>query len=151
MTTRVLMAAGLVALLAGGTAVVMAQPSQGGPGRAMRGGHFRGPGGPLGDLGLSGVELTEAQRDQVRSIQESHKAEFDQVATKLREAQRALAEATHAEPVDEAAIRASSAVLASAMADQAVLSAKIRAEVRAILTAEQLEAIKQRRSERRRQ
>jgi Spy/CpxP family protein refolding chaperone len=64
--------------------------------------------------------------------------------TKLRQAHRALAEATHAETIDEAAIRARSAEVATAMADEAILRSKVRAEVLAILTAEQQTTLRER-------
>jgi periplasmic protein CpxP/Spy len=152
MFKRVLVAAGLVAALAGGTAVAIAQAPQGGPGvngpeHGRRGGP-RGFGGPMGDFGLRGIDLTDAQRDQLRTIMESHKAEFEQAGAKLREGHRGLAKAVEATSVDEAAIRAASTALASAMADEAILRAKVRVELNGILTAEQLQKLQERRAER---
>ena len=153
MFKRVLVAAGLVAALAGGAAIAVAQspqgggPGIGGPGRGgMRGGP-RGFGGPMGDLGLRGIDLTDAQREQLRTIMESHKQEFEAVRTKLREAHQGLATATNAQTVDEAAIRARSTALATALADDAILRAKVRVEVNGILTAEQLQQLQERRGE----
>lgn len=144
MTKRVLIAAGLVVALIGASAVAIAQPPQGGPGmhgagRGPRGGGFRGP---RADLGLRGVDLTDAQREQVRTIMEAHKDELAQVGTRLREAHRALGAAAEAEPIDEAAIRSASTAVATALADEAILRAKVRAEVSGILTAEQLQQTK---------
>jgi periplasmic protein CpxP/Spy len=150
MTKRILLGAALIAALAGGSAMVAAQPPQGGPGLRGPGGPGPGPRrvGPGLDLGLRGIELTDAQRDQLRSIMESHKAELDAVGSKVREAHRAFAEATiEASPIDEATVRARSAAVATAMADEAILRAKVRAEAQSILTAEQLEQLKQRRAE----
>jgi periplasmic protein CpxP/Spy len=151
MFKRVLVAAGLVAALAGGAAVAIAQspqsgkPGIGGPDRGgMRGGP-RGFGGPMGDLGLRGIDLTDAQREQLRTIMESHKQEFEAVRTKLREAHQGLATAATGQTVDEAAIRARSTTLASALADEAILRAKVRIEVNGILTAEQLQQVQERR------
>jgi Spy/CpxP family protein refolding chaperone len=150
MTKRVLMAAGLVAALAGGSAVTMAQAPTDAPGVQRRGPGprvaARALGGRLADFGLRGIQLTEAQREQFRTIVESHRAERQAVATKLREAHRGLAEATRAETINEAAIRARSAEVASAMADQAILRAKVRSEVFGILTAEQQQKAKELRS-----
>jgi protein CpxP len=152
MVKRVFVAAGVVAALAGGTAIVAAHPPQdgpgvSGPGRGPRGGMRGGFGG--GVLPLRGIDLTDAQRDQVRSIMESHKAEFEQVRTKVREGHRALASASNAQTVDEAAIRTASTTLAGAMADEAILQAKVRAEVFGILTAEQQQKLQERQNERR--
>jgi protein CpxP len=107
-----------------------------------------GPGSPLRDLGLAGLDLTEAQRDQVRTIMESHREALQQAAAKLREAHRAFAEATFAAAVDEAAIRARSTEVAAAMADEAILRATIRGEVSAILTEEQRQQLESRRAAR---
>jgi Spy/CpxP family protein refolding chaperone len=90
--------------------------------------------------------LTDAQRDQVRTIMQSHQEATEAARTKLRGAHRALAEATRAETIDEAAIRARSADVGTAMADEAILSAKIRGEVLAILTPEQQATLKERRT-----
>lgn len=149
MTKRVLIAAGLAALLAGGSAVAIAQSPQAGPGvhgpgRGPRGG---GPGGFGGDLGLRGIDLTDAQREQVRAIMESHTTELEQVRTKLRAAHQSMGAATAAETIDEAAIRAKSADVAAAMADEAILRGKLRAEVFAILTPEQQQKVKEQRTE----
>lgn len=135
MIKRVLIAAGIVAAVAGGAVALAQAPAPGGPG--VHGPGRGGRGGPGADFGLRGVDLTDAQRDQVRAIRESHRSEFDAAHTKLRDAHRAFGEATGAATIDEAAIRAGSAEVAAAMADEAILRAKVRAEVFAILTPEQ--------------
>jgi protein CpxP len=149
MTKRVLIAVGLVAAVASGSAIALAQPQivpgMRGPGPGRPGPGGRG-GGPL-DFGLRGIELSDTQREQIRSIMESHRGEFDTTGTKLREAHRAFAQAVEAASVDESAIRAASGGVAAAMADEAILRAKVRADVHATLTPEQLEQLKQRRDE----
>jgi protein CpxP len=147
MTKRIFLAAALAAALAGGSAIAVAQP-QVGPGLRGPGPGRPGPrgGGPF-DLGLRGIELNDTQRDQVRTIMESHKAEFDAAGTRLRDAHRAFAEAVEAASIDESAIRSASANVATAMADEAILRARVRSEVQGILTPEQQEQLKQRRAE----
>ena len=143
MTKRILVAAGLVAALAGGTAVSFAQgPGPGGPGVERP----RGPrGGGRGvDFGLRGVQLTDAQREQVRSIMQSHRTELDNARKGLGDAHRAFAEATRNATTDEAAVRTRATAVANAMAEEAILRAKIRAEVHALLTPEQQEELKTR-------
>jgi Spy/CpxP family protein refolding chaperone len=146
MTKRLLIAAGLVAALAAGSAVSFAQGpgpgGRGGPG--FRGGpHGRGPGA---DLGLRGVQLTDAQREQMRSIMQNHRTELESVGKALREAHRAFADAVRAG--DEATIRSSSTAVGTAMADEAILRAKVRAEAQALLTPEQQQQLKERETER---
>jgi len=119
---------------------------QGGPG--MRGGPG-GPGGPFGMAGLPlrGLELTDAQREQVRTIMESHSADQKAVGDKMIAARKALHEAIAADTLDEAAIRAAAAEVGAAEADAAVLQAKLHGEVFAILTPEQVKKAKELRAE----
>jgi protein CpxP len=146
MTKRVLIAAGLAAALISGGALVLAQSAEG-PGAHGPRGPRGGPGGRM-EFGLRGIELTDAQRQQVQTIMASHRDELQQVGEKVREAHRAFAQATSAETIDEAAIRTASTVVASAMADEGILRARIRSEVNGILTAEQREQLKTRQQER---
>ena len=145
MTKRVLIAAGLAAALISGGALALAQSAQG-PG--VHGPHSPrgGPGGRM-EFGLRGIDLTDAQRQQVQAIMESHRDELQQIGEKVREAHRAFAQATSAETIDEAAIRTASTAVANAMADEGILRARIRSEVNGILTAEQREQLKTRQQE----
>ena len=133
-----------LALVAGAGVAVTAAREQGprGPGGFMGqmgpGGPGRGPGGPGGIMpGLRGLELTETQREQVKAAMESHQAEFEAQATKMRAAHEALQAVITADTVDESAIRLKAADVAAVEADGAVLRAKVRAEVWALLTPEQ--------------
>ncbi len=165
--TRYGLAAGAVALAVGlgsATYVVAQDPAPernraerpgpgrfGGPGRAggpgMFGGpgRFGGPGGRGGAMGLplGRLDLSEAQRDQVRTIHESHQAELEAVGARMREARLALATAMTADVFDEGGIRSRFAELAIVEADQAVLQARIRSDVfHQVLTDEQRAAAK---------
>jgi protein CpxP len=152
MSRHILVVTGLVAALAGGSIALAQQTPQGRPGMGDR----RGPGGPrgpaagprgfAGDLGLRGIDLTEAQREQVRGIMQSHQAEFQQAGTRLRDAHRAFGEAVNATPLDEAAVRARSTDIAGAMAEEAILRAKVRAEVFNLLTPEQQQTLNDRKA-----
>jgi len=112
----------------------------GGPG--MRG----GPGGMFG-LPLRELDLTDAQREQVKAIMTSHRDEQKAVGDKMMAARKALHEAIAAETFNEAAIRAAAGEVGAAEADAAVLQAKIHGEVFAILTPEQVKKAKELRSE----
>lgn len=107
-----------------------------------------GPGGPggMGPMGLLGpiqrLGLTDEQKNQVKTIMESHADEFETLGERARTAHRALNEAIMADPVQDAAIRQKSAEAAAADADLAVAHAHARAEVVQILTAEQREQLK---------
>jgi Spy/CpxP family protein refolding chaperone len=129
----------------------------GGPrGMGMRGMHP----GPMGQAGPQGMremmplgrlDLTEAQRAQVRSLTDTHRAATEPVLERARTARQALHAAVTASTVDEGAIRARSAELASAEADLAVARARLHADITKILTPEQraeLEANRSRMAER---
>jgi Spy/CpxP family protein refolding chaperone len=143
--------AGLIALTAVAGAFAHAQDQDSNPARPFRGrgaggpggldgpGGFRGPGGPMGMLPRLGrdVNLTDAQRDQVKAIAESHREEWKALADRARTAHMALNTAVTTEPLDEALIRQKSSEAAAVDADIAVARARARAEVLRILTPEQ--------------
>jgi Spy/CpxP family protein refolding chaperone len=125
----------------------------GGPGM-MRGGGpggpgmMGGPGGPGGMLGMFGrgmreLNLTDAQREQMRTIAESHKADFDAIGERMRTAREALRDATMSGSADEATIRAKAAAVAAVDADAAVLQWKLHTEISAVLTPEQQQKAKE--------
>ena len=103
----------------------------------------------MGMLPMLGRELnlTDAQRDEIRSIAESHKDEWRTLADRERAARAALNELVTAGTVDEAAIRHKSAEVAAADADAAVARAHAHAEVMQILTADQKARLRQRRGQ----
>jgi Spy/CpxP family protein refolding chaperone len=125
----------------GGPGMGMMRGGPGGPG-------MRGPGGPGGMFGLFGpgmreLNLTDAQREQMRTIAESHKADFDAIAERMRTAHEALRDATMTGTADEATIRAKSAAVAAVEADAAVQQWKVFTEMSAVLTPEQLQKAKE--------
>ena len=109
-----------------------------------------GPGGPgrMGPMGMIGpmierLGLSDAQKDQVKAIMQSHADEFKALAERAGTAHRALDQAVMADTVDDGAIRQKSAEAAAVDADMAVASAHARAEVFQILTTEQRDQLKE--------
>lgn len=145
MKTHILLAAAVVAMTAGAGVLAAAQPPAGGPGIQRHAPGPRGGHGPRVDLGLRGLDLTEAQREQVEAIVTSHQPRLTETAQKVGEAQRAFHESAAAPSLDEAAIRAQGTALGAALAEQALVHARVRAEVHGLLTAEQLQTLKERR------
>ena len=74
-------------------------------------------------------DLTDAQKDQVKAIADSHNDEWKALADRGRAAHVALDEAITADTVDEALIRQKSAEVAAVDADMAVARAHAHAEV----------------------
>lgn len=125
------------------------QGGSGAPGGPFRqggwsGGPAMGPGGPLGMLRMLGeqLQLTDAQREQIKAIVQSHRDEWQTLTDRARAAHQALAAAVTADAVDETAIRAKSADVAAIEADMAVAGAHSYAEVLQILTADQKTKLK---------
>ena len=112
----------------------------GGPGGFGRGG-FGGPMGMLPMLGRA-LNLTDAQRDQIKAIADSHKDEWKALADRERTARTALMTAVTADTIDEAAIRQKSSEVAAVEADAAVARAHAHGEVAQILTADQRAQLK---------
>lgn len=91
----------------------------------------------------SELDATAEQRDKIRAILKSHKAEIASALRPVAEKRRALREATLAENANEATIRAAADELGKAIGDAAVVGSKIKAEVREVLTPEQRERVTQ--------
>ncbi len=112
-------------------------------------------GGPRGEfagrdagLPLRGIDLTDAQKQQIQTLttqmREQNRAAFE----RMRSADEAFQNAVDATPVNEQAIRAAAQSRAIAQADVAIVQAKLRTQVLALLTPEQQAQVAKRRSER---
>ncbi len=159
--TKIGYAVAAVVVTIGLAAGAYAQNTNGGPGPFMGrggpppGGRFggpggRGPGGPLGPLGpmLERLNLSDAQKDQVKAIVESHRDEMRSAGDRARTAHEALDAAINADTFDEATIRARSNDVAAVDADMVVMQARLRSEVFQILTPDQKAQAKQLQAER---
>ena len=153
--TRTFVATIVVALIAGVTIIGLAAqqgpppdrpgglvgPGGQGPGHLMaRGGFGRGLRAATFNMmlrGLRALDLTEAQRDQVKNALQSHKDEFKAIAREMIAARGALGDAVTADTVDDTAIKAASAKVAELELQSALLRAKVHGEVFAQLTPEQ--------------
>jgi Spy/CpxP family protein refolding chaperone len=117
-------------------------------------GGFAGRGGPIGRGGpfalpLPQLGLSEAQRETVRTITQSHEAELKAEADRAHAARQALHAAVASVTFDENLIRAKAAEVAQVEADVAVLQARLRSEiVQQVLTAQQREQRQKLESER---
>jgi periplasmic protein CpxP/Spy len=149
-TTKLLTAA-LAVITLGLGGIALAQPGEGG-GRRGHGGpggfgfHRGGPG--AAGFPLRQLDLTDAQREQVKAVFDSHKDEFQAIGERMKTARQAQQAAIETQPLDEATIRAKSTDLASVEADAAVLRAKVHAAIFQVLTPEQQEKAKTLKAER---
>lgn len=147
-------ATGVFVLGVGAGVYAAAQSTDQGPrprmGRGMGPGG-PGRGGPMGMLPMLArdLNLTDAQKDQIKTVAESHRDEWKALTDRARAAHETLQQAVMADTVHEALIRQRSAEVAAVEADLAVARARAHAEVFRILTPEQkaqaLDQAKQRR------
>jgi Spy/CpxP family protein refolding chaperone len=91
---------------------------------------------------LRRLDLTEEQDLQVQGILEACKAEMEAASEAVADARKSLHEAV-AEGADETAIRSAAAVLGTSIGDRAVLKSQTIAEVKKVLTPEQIEQLDQ--------
>jgi Spy/CpxP family protein refolding chaperone len=135
-----------IGLAAGVVTATQDTSGQAPPFRGRMGGPPMGPGrmGPMGMIGpiIERLGLTDAQKEQVKTIMQSHADEFKALAGRAGTAHRALDQAVLADAVDDGAIRQKSADVAAVDADIAVASAHVRVEVFQILTADQKDQLK---------
>lgn len=109
----------------------------------------RGPGaGPRAGLPLQGLNLTDAQREQVRQLMQQHREQTRTLAERLRAAREAGRQAMQSIPVDETRIRGAMQEAASVETELAIHQARLRGEIHALLTPEQQQRAQQLSAER---
>jgi Spy/CpxP family protein refolding chaperone len=86
---------------------------------------------------LGRLNLTDAQRTQVRDVMDRHQEETRAAQIKMREAREALRKAVETVPLDEGLVLEKADAVGRLEGDLAVLRARIHSEVYALLTAEQ--------------
>lgn len=83
------------------------------------------------------LDLSAAQKQQIKDVLQKRKPEIVAAAAAIHTQRQHLLAAVRAEIPDETAIRAAAAEMTKAVGDAAVLRAKVRQEVRVLLTPEQ--------------
>lgn len=103
-----------------------------------------GAGPAVGQGRPAGLNLTDEQKAKIKALRDEQQAELKTTREALKAARQKLAETRKADTLDETALRAASAALATAQADEIVLRARHRAKYLGILTPEQREIAKRR-------
>lgn len=89
------------------------------------------------------LDLTKDQKAKIGAILKSHKAEIVGALQALHAKHQALLSAVRADAVNEAAIRAAAKEMTNVIADASLLRARVRLEVRAVLTPGQCKQLDQ--------
>jgi Spy/CpxP family protein refolding chaperone len=105
------------------------------------GGGGPGRGGLLRDLAR--VNVTPEQRDQIRAVVRRYWPRMKPLLGKLHEARKEVRVTIWTTPLDEGKIRAAVYERAEAAAELAVLRARMTAEIKPILTPEQVEKLRE--------
>ncbi len=143
----------LVDTLLGGTVLAAQGPGPGGQ-RGRGPGLWRGlgrgiaSGGRGAGLALRALDLTDAQREQVRQLTEQHREQTRTLVERARAAGEAQRQAMDAPSFSEQQVRAAAQAFAEARTDLAVQQARLRSDVYALLTPEQQQRLQQLQAER---
>ena len=79
--------------------------------------------------GLRSLNLTDAQKAQIKTIVDSHQDDMKGIADRMIPARQALQAAIVANPVNESVIREAASAVGAVEADAAVLRARVHSEV----------------------
>jgi protein CpxP len=125
------LAAGVAALALLATSVAFAQGPRGG-------GPFGGRGGPgPAGLELRALNLTDAQREQVREIRERYREQMRTTSQYLSEVAAKQRQAIETLPVNETLITSATQDMTQAQVEVAIQQARLNADVWSVLTPEQ--------------
>ncbi|MGD1018056.1 MAG: Spy/CpxP family protein refolding chaperone [Verrucomicrobiia bacterium] len=91
---------------------------------------------------LAELGMTDAQKTQVKSILRSYQPTVGPLVKEVVTERRALRDTVRAQTIDETAIRAEAAKVASLEADLAVQRAHVVHDIRAVLTPGQIQKLK---------
>jgi Spy/CpxP family protein refolding chaperone len=89
------------------------------------------------------LNLAPDQKAKIGGILKSHKSEIVGALQALHAKHQALLSAIRADAINEGAIRAAAKDMSAAIADASILRAKVRLEVRAVLTPDQCKRLDQ--------
>jgi Spy/CpxP family protein refolding chaperone len=131
---KIAITTGIVAMLSAGAVSLFAQ---GGPGRGAGPFGTGGRGGFAAGFALGQLNLSDPQKQQVRDIMQRDREQMRSTMQRLGEAMQAQRAAINQVPVNEQAVRAAAAQVASVQADLAVAQARVHADIWNILTPEQ--------------
>ena len=127
------LAAGVALAVVLATSVTWAQGPRGGGPFGRRG----GPGPMGGGLPLAELNLTEAQREQVRGIRERYREQTQALVARLGEAADKQRQAIEALPENETLITSVTQDLTQVQVDVAIQEARLNSEIWSVLTPEQ--------------
>ena len=100
---------------------------------------------------MQAIGLTPDQRTRMQEIRRSHDDEVIAAGRRLRQARQALDRAIMSEPYRDGEVQRATEALTAAQADKIRLDVRVRAEVRGVLTRDQIQRFHQLEREQRRE
>ena len=100
---------------------------------------------------MQAIGISPEQRIRMQAIRRSHDDEVISAGRRLRQARQALDRAIMSEQFNEAEVRRATEALAAAQADKIRIDASVRAQVRGVLTTDQIQRFHQLQREMRRE
>ncbi len=91
---------------------------------------------------IAALNLTDAQKTQIKAVAEKYKPEMKPLLKNFRVERKKLAALMNADKIDDAAIRAQVGTISSIGADLAVKRAHEISDLKAVLTPEQMQTLK---------
>jgi Spy/CpxP family protein refolding chaperone len=138
-----------------GPGMGMGQGMGPGMGRGMGPGMGHGFGGPMGNRGMRGqlmrrgmarLNLTQAQKDQMKAFRDLQQKDTQAVRERMKVTRQQLQEAMKADIPDEAAVKAAAGAMATVQTEQFAMRARAKAQMMKVLTPEQQTQLKQQRA-----
>ena len=103
--------------------------------------------GCFGLRALMDLDLSNSQKAEVRTIIDKYRGKEEEIRDQLLEAKTKSMDVLEVEPFDEEKVRQDFHQTCPLLEDAMVLRAKLMAELRSVLNPDQLEVLKQRKSE----
>jgi protein CpxP len=91
----------------------------------------------------SDLDVSDEQRDQIRTVLKSHRSEIVATVKSLHDARTDLRDVVMKDEADESEIRSAADALGNAIAEAAVKKAKLRKEIAPLLTAGQQQLVRE--------
>jgi Spy/CpxP family protein refolding chaperone len=117
------------------------------PASAFDGGprHHGEKGTELGFGCLKQLDLTDAQKSGISEIMEKYDPQHDALRNRIHEARQEMQTTMNGQPFDEAQVRAAYQAMNPLREELFLLNAKMKSEIRSLLTADQLKALEEKR------
>jgi Spy/CpxP family protein refolding chaperone len=110
--------------------------------------HHGKKGGEFGFGFLKQLDLTDAQKSGIAEIMDKYAPQFDALRSDLRQARQQMRATIDNSPFDESIVRAAYQQMSPLRENMFVLRAKMKTEIRSLLTADQIKTLEEKKDRR---